>query len=64
MENLEINLKKLYTYLDMKREVAGIKFLFTKEEFDEFPAEAFDSKMAYCTIVRDAMRGVSKKARV
>ncbi len=65
MENVKKNLLKLNTYLDLDRDIAAVKFLFDKEEYDNFSkAQELKGKMAYCTMVRNAMNGQKIKARV
>ncbi len=63
MKNLNLDLLKINAYLELDREVSGIKFLFSKEEFDEFNAVELKNKMAYCTMVRNSMKGRAIKAK-
>lgn len=47
--------------LELERKVVGIKFIFEKEEYDEFKADTIDNMMAYCTMVRNASQGRASK---
>lgn len=62
--NTEIknSLNKLNCALDINREIVGIKFLYTKEEFDSYKATAIIGKINYCVMVKSATLGHSIKA--
>lgn len=64
MEKIKDDITKINTYLDLKRQVVGIKFLFDKEEFEKAKGRSLPHKMAYCTMVRNGMRGKKLKARL
>lgn len=51
----------LESLLELERKAVGIKFIFEKEEYDEFKASTMDNMMAYCTMVRNASQGKSYK---
>lgn len=56
------SLDKLNCALDLNRKVVGIKFLYTKEEFDSYRATAIEGKINYCVMVKSATLGHSIKA--
>lgn len=49
------------SYLDLDRKPVGVKFLFTKEEFDRFEVDQRDRKVTYCNSVQLASKGKSMK---
>ena len=49
--------KKMNCVLDLKRKVVGVRFLFTKEEFEEAQAEKPKGRMPYCKMINRAMGG-------
>ncbi len=55
-------LNKLTACLPLERKPVGIKFLFTKEDYDAFPAPVAKAKMAYCVMVKIAGNGACLKA--
>jgi uncharacterized protein (DUF169 family) len=55
--NLKEDLKVFNSILNIERQVVGIKFLFTKEELEEFPQQQLERRAAYCTLVRNAGNG-------
>lgn len=58
------NLRLFESLIELDRKVVGIKFLYTKEEFEEFPVQPLDGMSPYCTLVRNAGKGKSCKASV
>lgn len=48
--------------LDLKRKIVGIKFLFTKEEFQQADARGVKAPIHYCTMVKAATAGNGVKA--
>lgn len=64
MDNIKLNILKLNAYLELNREVVGVKFLFDEKEFIESKGRALTNKMAYCTMVRNGMRGECIKAKL
>lgn len=64
MNDIDMNILKLNTYLDLKRQVVGVKFIFTEEEYNKSEGKNLEHKMAYCTMVRNGMRGDKIKARL
>ncbi len=53
---------KVNTVLCLERKVVGVKFLFTKREFDNDPADKMSNKLTYCAMVRRAAEGEVIKA--
>lgn len=51
----------LEALLPLERKPVGVKFLFTEEEYDNSPLEPLERTIPYCTAVRDAMQGKSRK---
>lgn len=63
--SLEQNKKlvlQLNNALDLKRHIVGVKFLYTKEEFEEASAKKLEGYLPYCVMVSSASRGHSIKA--
>lgn len=52
----------LESLLQLDRKPVGIKFLFDKEEFDNFKAKTMNGIIPYCTLVRNASKGEDCKA--
>lgn len=53
---------KMNCALEMKRKIAGIKFLFSREEYEAVDARQVKSKLSYCVMVKLAMSGRAIKA--
>ncbi len=53
--------KWLEILLALERKPVGVKFLLTKEDYDEWPAVENKHRMSYCTVVRRATQGRSQK---
>ena len=52
---------KAYALLTLDRQIAGIKFAYTAEDFEKMSAKAVSAKIAYCVVVKAAMAGKSLK---
>lgn len=50
--------------LDLSRDIVGVKFIFTEEEFEHINIEQVKFKMSYCNTVRLASQGRSFKANL
>lgn len=50
--------------LDLNRNIVGVKFIFTKEEFDSINVSQVKGKLSYCNMVKFATRGRSFKANL
>ena len=48
--------------LDLERKVTAVKFLFTREEFENADAIKIKGKIPYCVMVKSAMAGKGTKA--
>lgn len=61
---MDINemVKDLNCILALDRAIVGVKFIFSKEEFDSVNAPQVKYKMSYCNMVRLASTGKSYKA--
>lgn len=46
----------------MNRKIVGVKFLYTKEEYDAYTATPIEGKINYCVMVKSATLGHSIKA--
>ncbi|SDK52321.1 DUF169 domain-containing protein [Natronincola ferrireducens] len=55
-------IKQLNYTLGLSRNIVGIKFIFTKEEFDSLDIKQVNYKMSYCNTVKLASKGKSFKA--
>ena len=55
-------MEKINCALRLKRQVAGVRFLFDEEAFDSANAPALTARMPYCVMVKRAMGGHSIKA--
>ncbi len=71
LENQEKNLdkniikeavKKAHLALKLDRKIAGVKFLFSEDEFEKADAKKLSGKLAYCVMVKAAMSGKGTKA--
>ena len=60
----EDSLQKLLSILDMQRKVVGIKFLFTKEDYNKCPVDQAKIPMNYCVMVKLATHGYSIKTNL
>lgn len=54
--------EKINTALGLKRQIAGVRFLFDPDEFTAANASVATARMPYCVMVKRAMRGHSVKA--
>lgn len=48
---------KAYALLTLDRQIVGIKFAYTFEDYEKMPARAMRAKIAYCVVVKAAMTG-------
>lgn len=60
-EEFEINVKKLYSLLDLKYKSVGVKMIKSKEEYDSYSALEIKNTINYCGAVRAASKGNSIK---
>lgn len=60
--NQQAAIDRLYASLDLERRAVGVRFLFTREEYDACPVLPTKSKKAYCVMVKLASTGLSLKA--
>jgi uncharacterized protein (DUF169 family) len=61
-EQLQQNLDKAHCALGLKRKIVGVKFLFDKEEYEEYDAKQIATQIPYCVMVKRAMSGNKIKA--
>ncbi len=54
--------QQLNNALMLERRIAGVKFLYTKEEFEAADAKQLSSFLPYCVMVKSAVSGASLKA--
>ncbi len=57
-------LQKLGACLPLKRKAVGIRFLFTREEYEACPVPEARARMAYCVMVKVAGSGTCMKANL
>lgn len=57
-------IEKAYCALDLERKIVGVKFLHTKEEYEQETAKELKNKMPYCVLVKVAMNGNGRKAKL
>lgn len=50
--------------LDLNRHIVGVKFIFTKEEFDSINVDRVKYKLSYCNMVKFATKGRCLKANL
>lgn len=53
--------RKANCALDLKRKIIGVRFLFSKEEFEQAETEKPSGKMPYCRMITNASAGKSVK---
>lgn len=53
---------KMKCALELERKIVGVKFLFSKEDFQAADAKHITNKMNYCVMVKVAMNGTALKA--
>lgn len=61
-QKLAEDLDKISCALELSRQIVGMKFLFTEEEFTAAQAKTLKGKMAYCVMVMAATNGHAFKA--
>ena len=54
--------KQVNLALKLDRKIAGVKFLFSEDEFEKADAKKITGKLAYCVMVKAAMSGKGVKA--
>ena len=59
--NIKKEAEKLYGLLQLENRVVGVKFVYTKEDYDAFAAQECIRPIAYCCAVRAATKGHSVK---
>ncbi len=64
MSQLNDDLIIFNSLIELERKVVGIKFLFDKNEYENFNANTTTRVMPYCTIVRNASKGECVKVNV
>lgn len=57
-------IKRVKCALDMKRKIVGVKFLFSKEEFEASETEQIKGRMPYCKMINYAMEVRGLKVNV
>ncbi|MGC4020127.1 MAG: DUF169 domain-containing protein [Muricomes sp.] len=57
-------IESLSTTLELKRKPVGITFLFSEEDYNEYPIEETKSAMPYCVMVKKASEGNGLKSRL
>ncbi len=62
MKNANIAINKITASLEIERKIVGVKFLFTKEEYEIADAKPAKAKLPYCVMVKLATRGTGLKA--
>ena len=61
-QNISELVVKMNCALQLERKIAGVKFLFSQEDYAEADARQVKSKMSYCVMAKLAMSGESIKA--
>lgn len=56
--------QKVYTALDISRQIIGVRLLHTKEEYELSNAKSFPKKITYCIMVKTAMNGHCLKSNL
>lgn len=64
LKNYKLAVKKLNCILNLDREVVGVRFIFTEEEFKECKSEELNSRMTYCRMVKNGTEGRNLKASI
>jgi len=62
-ENVKKSMVKLNCALQLERKIIGVKFLFTKEAYDDADAKQVRYKLNYCVMAKLAMSGTALKAK-
>lgn len=62
--NIEGRINQLNCSLDLKRCIVGVKFIFSKEDFDKLEVNQVNYRMSYCNTVKLASKGKSFKANL
>lgn len=56
-------INKLYSSIELKKKIVGVKFIFSEEEFNSYDTEPVKHKLSYCMMVRIASSGKSVKVK-
>lgn len=59
--NIKSSVELIESYLDLDRKPVGVKFFFTKEQFNDFEIPQRERKVTYCNSVQLASKGKSMK---
>jgi len=59
--DIKLSVDLIESYLDLDRKPVGVKFFFSKEEFDNFNIPQRDRKVTYCNSVQLASKGKAMK---
>lgn len=62
METLETSTTRMNCALELKRKIVGVKFLFSREDFEASDVKRVATKLNYCVMVRMATSGRALKA--
>jgi uncharacterized protein (DUF169 family) len=62
IENVRNSVLKMNCALELERKIVGVKFLFTKDDYEAATAKQVKDKLNYCVMVKLAMSGISLKA--
>lgn len=64
-ENVDQYMEELKKVIGLEKEPVAITFLFTKEDYDEYPIEEIKAAMPYCVMVKQAaLLGKGIKSRL
>ena len=63
-ERINECIDQLKDVINLEREPVGITFLFTKEDYDNYPIEETKFATAYCVMVKQALGGKGIKCRL
>lgn len=55
-------ISKAHAALDLNREIAAVRFIFTKEEYEQLDAPQLEGKMTYCKMVVKGTHGEVMKS--
>jgi uncharacterized protein (DUF169 family) len=61
-EKVRNSVLKMNCALELERKIVGVKFLFTKEDYEAATAKQVKDKLNYCVMVKLAMSGIALKA--
>ena len=55
---------KVYCALELERKIVGVKFLYNEDEYLKETSDELKNKLNYCVLVRSAMMGHGRKAKL